>query len=160
MTKLYELTESYMQLIDLSEQLDPETFKDTLDAIQDSLEDKVENTAKVVKSLESDVTAIKEEEKRLKERRRVLETKIDSIKNYLKEQLELAGIDKVKRPTFTVSIQNNPPKAEIVDEKSIPLQFMIPQPAKVDKRAILEKLKSGEHVPGAALVQERGVRIR
>jgi predicted nuclease with TOPRIM domain len=158
--KLYELTDNYMQLVELADQLDEETFRNTLESIQDSIEDKVENTAKVIKSIEADVQAIKEEEKRLKERRQALETKIDNIKDYLKEQLEKAGIDKVKRATFTVSIQNNPPKAEIVDEKSLPLEFMIPQPAKVDKRAILEKLKSGEHVPGAALVQERGVRIR
>lgn len=158
--KLYELTDNYMQLVELADQLDEETFRNTLESIQDSIEDKVENTAKVIKSIEADVQAIKEEEKRLEERRQALEKKIDNIKDYLKEQLEKAGIDKVKRATFTVSIQNNPPKAEIVDEKSIPLQFMIPQPAKVDKRAILEKLKSGEHVPGAALVQERGVRIR
>jgi predicted nuclease with TOPRIM domain len=158
--KLYELTDNYMQLIELADQLDEETFRNTLESIQDSIEDKVENTAKVIKSIEADVLAIKEEEKRLKERRQALETKIDNIKDYLKEQLEKAGIDKVKRATFTVSIQNNPPKAEIVDEKSLPLEFMIPQPAKVDKRAILEKLKSGEHVPGAALVQERGLRIK
>lgn len=158
--KLYELTDNYMQLIELADQLDEETFRNTLESIQDSIEDKVENTAKVIKSIEADVLAIKEEEKRLKERRQALETKIDNIKDYLKEQLEKAGIDKVKRATFTVSIQNNPPKAEIVDEKSLPLEFMIPQPAKVDKRAILEKLKNGEHVPGAALVQERGLRIK
>lgn len=160
MTKLYELTESYMQLIDLSEQLDPETFKDTLDAIQDSLEDKVENTAKVVKSLESDVTAIKEEEKRLKERRQVLETKIDSIKNYLKEQLELAGIDKVKRPTITVSIQKNPPSVKVIDEKLIPSSFMIQQEPKLDKKAILQNLKEGKTVPGVELIQGRGLRIK
>jgi predicted nuclease with TOPRIM domain len=158
--KLYELTDNYMQLIELADQLDEETFRNTLESIQDSIEDKVENTAKVIKSIEADVLAIKEEEKRLKERRQALESRIDNIKDYLKEQLEKAGIDKVKRATFTVSIQNNPPKAEIVDEKSLPLEFMIPQPAKVDKRAILKKLKSGEHVPGAALVQEKGVRIR
>jgi predicted nuclease with TOPRIM domain len=158
--KLYELTDNYMQLVELADQLDEETFRNTLESIQDSIEDKIENTAKVIKSIEADVQAIKEEEKRLKERRQALEKKIDNIKDYLKEQLEKAGIDKVKRATFTVSIQNNPPKAEILDEKSLPLEFMIPQPAKVDKRAILEKLKSGEHVPGAALVQERGLRIK
>jgi predicted nuclease with TOPRIM domain len=158
--KLYELTDNYMQLIELADQLDEETFRNTLESIQDSIEDKVENTAKVIKSIEADVLAIKEEEKRLKERRQSLETKIDNIKDYLKEQLEKTGIDKVKRPTITVSIQNNPPKAEIVDEKTIPLTYKIPQPAKLNKKAILEAMKNGEKVPGAVLVQERGLRIK
>lgn len=158
--KLYELTDDYLRLMEMAEELDPETFRDTLESIQESIEDKVENTAKVIKSIEADVQAIKEEEKRLAERRRVLETKVIKIKEYLQNELEKAGIDKVKRPLITVSIQNNPPKVEIVDEKSLPFEFMIPQPAKVDKKAILEKLKNGEHVPGATLVQERGIRIR
>lgn len=158
--KLYELTDNYMQLVELADQLDEETFRNTLESIQDSIEDKVENTAKVIKSIEADVLAIKEEEKRLKERRQSLETKIDNIKDYLKEQLEKTGIDKVKRPTITVSIQNNPPKAEIVDEKTIPLTYKIPQPAKLNKKAILEAMKNGEKVPGAVLVQERGLRIK
>jgi predicted nuclease with TOPRIM domain len=158
--KLYELTDNYMQLVEMADQLDEETFRNTLESIQDSIEDKVENTAKVIKSIEADVQAIKEEEKRLKERRQSLETKIDNIKDYLKEQLEKTGIDKVKRPTITVSIQNNPPKAEIVDEKTIPLTYKIPQPAKLNKKAILEAMKNGEKVPGAVLVQERGLRIK
>jgi predicted nuclease with TOPRIM domain len=158
--KLYELTDNYMQLIELADQLDEETFRNTLESIQDSIEDKVENTAKVIKSIEADVLAIKEEEKRLKERRQALESRIDNIKDYLKEQLEKTGIDKVKRPTITVSIQNNPPKAEIVDEKTIPLTYKIPQPAKLNKKAILEAMKNGEKVPGAVLVQERGLRIK
>lgn len=158
--KLYELTESYINVLEKAEELDEQTLKDTLEAIEEAIEDKVENTAKLIVCLEADAKAIKEEERRLKERRQRLEAKIDRIKDYLKEQLELAGIDKVKRPTITVSIQNNPPKAVIVDEKSIPHEYIIPQPAKIDKRAILQKLKEGENIPGAVMVQERGVRIK
>lgn len=158
--KLYDLTSDYVQLLDMAEQLDPDTFKDTLESIQESIEDKVENTAKLIKSIEADVSAIKAEEKRLKERRQVLETKIDSIKNYLKEQLELAGIDKVKRPTITVSIQKNPPSVKIIDQKLIPSSFMIQQEPKLDKKAILQNLKEGKTVPGVELIQGRGLRIK
>ena len=158
--KLYELTDDYLRLLEMAEELDPETFQDTLESIQESIEDKVENTAKLIKSIEADVQAIKEEEKRLAERRRALETKVNRIKEYLQNELEKAGIYKVKRPLITVSIQNNPPSVKIVDEKIIPSSFMIPQPPKLDKKGILEKLKNGEHVPGATLVQERGIRIR
>src|SRR5690554_44600 len=112
--KLYELTENYLQLLEMAEDMDPELLRDTLESIQESIEDKAENTAKLIKSLEADVKAIKEEEKRLADRRKALEKKIENIKDYLQDQLELAGIDKVKRPTITVSIQNNPPSVRIV----------------------------------------------
>lgn len=158
--KLYDLTSDYAQLLDMAEQLDQDTFKDTLESIQESIEDKVENTAKLIKSIEADVTAIKAEEKRLKERRQALETKVDSIKGYLKDQLELAGIDKVKRPLITVSIQNNPPSVNITDVNKIPYTFMIQQEPKLDKKAILQAIKDGKEIPGAEITQTRGLRIR
>lgn len=158
--KLYELTENYLRVLELAEEMEPELLMDTLESIQESIEDKAENTAKLIKSLEADVKAIKEEEKRLADRRKALEKKIENIKDYLREQLELAGIDKVKRPTITVSIQNNPPSVRVVNEELIPSHFMIPQPPKLDKKGILEKLKNGEKVPGVELAQGRSLRIR
>ena len=158
--KLYELTENYLQLLEMAEDMDPELIRDTLESIEESIAEKAENTAKLIKSLEADVKAIKEEEKRLADRRKALEKKIENIKDYLQEQLEIAGIDKVKRPTITVSIQNNPPSVRVVNEELIPSHFMIPQPPKLDKKGILEKLKNGENVPGVELAQERSLRIR
>jgi Siphovirus Gp157 len=65
----------------------------------------------------------------------------------------------VKRPTLTVSIQNNPPSVKVLDEKLLS-DYMIPQDPKLDKKAILTALKEGMEVSGAELQQTRGVRIR
>ena len=158
--KLYELAQNYAQLLEMAEEMDTDAIVDTLSALQDAIEDKAENIAKLVKNLEADVKVIKEEEQRLAERRRVIEVKIERLKTYLQEQLEVAGLQKVKRPTITVSIQNNPPSVDLIDETLIPADFLIPQPAKVDKKSILERLKKGESVPGVTLKQTKGVRIR
>jgi len=157
--KLYELARSYAELLDRPEEMESDALVDTLESLQDAIEDKAENIAKLVKNLEADAKIIKEEEQRLAERRRSIENKVTRLKEYLQEQLEVAGLQKAKRPTITVAIQNNPPSVEIADEKLIPSEFMIPQ-YKVDKKSILERLKNGEMVPGAKLVQGRGVRIR
>lgn len=158
--KLYELTQSYTQLLDMADSMDQEMFRDTLQSIEEALEDKVENTAKFIRCIEVDIEAIKVEEKRLADRRKALETKVKQSKVYLQEQLELAGIDKIKRPTVTVSIQANPPSVEIVDESLIPSFFMIPQAPQIDKKAILANLKEGQIVDGCVLKQGRSVRIR
>ena len=158
--KLYELTEIYLNLLEMAEQLDQETFQNTLESIQEELEDKVEHTAKFIRCLEADIAAIKAEEKRLADRRRALEEKADRAKDYLKDQLMKAGIERVKRPTITVSIQNNPPSLDVIDETLIPDDFLIPQPAKIDKKTILERLKNGEEVPGVTMKQTKGLRIR
>lgn len=158
--KLYELAQNYAELLEIAEEIESDALVDTLEALQDAIEDKAENIAKLIKNLEADAKIIKEEEQRLAERRRAIEAKVDKLKTYLQEQLEIAGLQKVKRPTITVAIQANSPSVEVVDETAIPSDFLIPQPAKVDKKSILERLKKGESVPGVALKQTKGVRIR
>lgn len=158
--KLYELTENYAKLLEMAEEMDTDAIVDTLEALQEAIEDKAENIAKLIRNLEADVKVIRDEEKRLAERRQVIENKVERLKSYLQEQLEIAGIDKVKRPTITVAIQKNPPSVDIIDETLIPADFLIPQPAKIDKKSILERLKNGEEVPGVVLKQTKGVRIR
>ncbi|WP_108669518.1 siphovirus Gp157 family protein [Peribacillus acanthi] len=158
--KLYEMTTHYRQLLDMAEELDPEVFQDTLEAIEEEIEDKAENVAKLIRTLDSDIEVIKAEEKRLADRRKALENKIVSVKTYLQEQMEIAGIDKVKRPTLTISIQNNPPSVSVLDESLIPSNFIIPQPGKISKKDILAALKEGQFIPGAEIIQSKGVRIR
>lgn len=158
--KLYELTADYNQVLLLAEDLEQEIFQDTLAAIEGAIEDKAENMAKMVRCIEADVNALKEEEKRLADRRKALENKVSGIKEYLQQQLEFAGIDKVKRPTLTVSIQANPPSVEIADESLIPSDFMVPQPSKIDKKAILTALKAGLFIEGCSMKQGRSVRIK
>ena len=46
---LYELSNDYLKVLSLAEELDDGTLKDTLDSISDSIDLKVENTAKVFK---------------------------------------------------------------------------------------------------------------
>lgn len=158
--KLYELAQNYAQLLETAEEMESEALVDTLASLQDAIEDKAENIAKLIKNLEADAKIIKEEEQRLAERRRAIEAKVDKLKMYLQEQLETAGIEKVKRPTITVAIQVNPPSVDVIDETAIPSDFLIPQAPKLDKRSILERLKKGEAIPGVTLKQTKGVRIR
>jgi len=158
--KLYELARSYAELLDRAEDIDTEALVDTLASLQDAIEDKAENIAKFIRNLEADAKIIREEEQRLAERRRAIEAKVDKLKMYLQEQLETAGLQKVKRPTITVAIQVNPPSVDVIDETAIPSDFLIPQAPKLDKRSILERLKKGEAIPGVTLKQTKGVRIR
>ncbi|GIN88665.1 hypothetical protein J6TS2_50510 [Heyndrickxia sporothermodurans] len=158
--KLYELSQSYNQLLDMADEMDHETFMDTLESIQEEMDLKVENTAKLMRSIQGDIEAIKSEEKRLADRRKAMENRIESIKFYLQNEMEIAGIDKIKRPTITISIANNPPGVQIDDESLIPSEYMVPVPDRIDKKAILSALKDGEYIEGCTLSQSRGIRIK
>ena len=158
--KLYELSQSYVRLQEMAEELDPQTYLDTLDAIKESLDDKAENTAKLIRSLEGDIEVMKAEEKRIAERRKTYEGKVSTLKQYLQVQMEIAGIEKVKRPLVTISIRNNPPSVRVLDESLIPSEYMIPQEPKISKKDIKEALKNGEFVPGAELQSTKGLVIK
>ena len=57
--------------------------------------------------------------------------------------MEEADIDKIMEPDFTVSLRAAAPSIVITNEPDIPEPFWLPQPAKLDRRSILEALKSG-----------------
>lgn len=155
---LYELSLAFQDVQNMD--LDPEVMKDTLDSIEDAIESKAENIAKLVRNLESDVTAYKEEEDRLKTKRQATENKVKWLKTYLEDNMKLTGKTKFKSGMFNFSIQKNPASVNITDEKIIPEEFLIQQPPKVDKNSLKEILKRGIEVPGAELKQTEGLRIR
>jgi hypothetical protein len=155
---LYELSIAFQEVQNM--ELDPEVMKDTLDSIEDAIENKAENIAKLVRNLEADVTAYKEEEDRLKTKRQATENKVKWLKTYLEDNMKLTGKTKFKSGMFNFAIQKNPASVNITDEKAIPEEFLIQQPPKVDKTSIKEILKRGIEVPGAELKQTEGLRIR
>ncbi|EEO0673688.1 siphovirus Gp157 family protein [Listeria monocytogenes] len=156
--KLYELTESYQNVLDIAEQLEAETLKDTLDAITESIEVKAENTAKVIKTVNAEIEALDTEIKRMSSRKSTLKNNVESMKRYLKEELEKVGLDKVKGQHLTIRIQSNPQGVLVEDESKLGA-YLVEQPKKLDRKAILADLKDGKEIDGAEIQQGRSLRI-
>jgi hypothetical protein len=130
---------------------DLEMFIDTLDAIEDSMENKAENIGKFIRNLESDSAAFKNEEDRLAKKRKSIDNKIAGLKKYTKEMLELANKDKMSAGIFNIRLQNNPPSTLILDESKIPSTYKVAQPDKLNGKELLADLKKGVKVEGAEL---------
>ena len=60
---------------------------------------------------------------------------------------------------FTVS-KGKSKSVNLFDKTIIPENFLIPQPIKVDKKAIGDALKNGETIAGAELVENEFIRIK
>lgn len=161
MAKLYELTQNYNNLLELVDNPDvpTEMLEESLNSIDDEIDTKAENIAKVIKSIEVDVTGLKGEEKRLSDRRKNLEGRIDNLKKYIESSMRAVGKEKIKGKVFTLGIQKNVPSVDIVDEDAIPEQYFIVK-KELSKKDILAALKKGEEVPGAAIKQTESLRIR
>ena len=75
--------------------------------------------------------------------------------------MELTGTKKLKTSIGNWSIQKNPLSVSAVDVEKVPARFLIEQPPKVDRRAILEEFKqTGELFDGVTITQGESVRFR
>lgn len=160
MASLYELGTKRQMILEMADQLDEETLLDTLESIDEAIELKADNTAKLIRSMENNVNEFKEEEKRLKERRTTIENNIKRIKERLEHDLKEAGVNKVIGQTFTIAIQKNPVAVFFEDESFIPKDYYVDQEPKLNKRALLEALKAGVEIPNVELRQSESLRIK
>lgn len=160
--KLYELSNNYQNLLEIMDnpEIPKEEIEKAINEIEDKFNDKAENICKVIKSIELEAKAIKEEEKRLATRRITLENRVKNLKYYLDAEMKATGIKKIKGDIFTLSIQKNVPSVEINNLEVIPLEYFIIQEPMINKKGIMDKLKSGEVIPGACLKQTESIRIR
>ena len=116
MAKLYELTADIMQLQDMleNEVEDEQMLLDTLEGVQWEYEFKLEQCAKVIRNLEADAEAIKNEVDRLNNKRKLLNNNIDRLKKYMFDSMKATDTTKVKGTVLTVAIQKNGGKLPVV----------------------------------------------
>ena len=159
MATLYELTGNYLKLLEYAEDTDPTLFHDTMDSINEAIEDKAVGYAKVDKELAKDEVALKEEAQRLNARAIVIANNRKRLKRNLKDSMVAIGNEKIKTPEFTIYIQRNNPSVNILDEHEIPA-YLYETKHVLDKKRISSLLKEGKDVPGAELTRSESLRIR
>lgn len=157
MATLYELTGQFLDIYNL--ELDEETKLDTLDSIdwKTDYEEKVENYIKVIKNIESDVEARKNEIKRLTELNKADEKKKDHLKETLSTSMQQTGHERVDTPLFKVSFRKS--QAVEVDETVLPESYKVAT-WKPDKKRLKKDLKNGLEIVGASLVERKNLSIR
>lgn len=150
---LYELSSNFAELFDLieNEEVEQEVLADTLEAIEDGIENKVDNIAKIIKNLDGAVEVFKKEENRIAIRRKVMENRVKWLKEYLLLSLDVTKKKKIEAGTFVVRKQKNPMSVIVSDKSKLPKKYLIPQEPKEDKDAIKKALKNGEKVDGAEI---------
>ena len=66
--------------------------------------------------------------------------------------MEPASVNKLEAVDFAVSLCEGGQRLEVSDSCRIPAAFLVPQPPKIDRIALVAALKCGEQVEGACLV--------
>lgn len=130
-----------------------------LDGLDDDLLDKAEQYARVIRNLEASVSGYETEIKRLQKSKKTYENAVMRMKEMLHTAMEVSGQRNIQTSIGKWSIRKNPASVNVLDEKSIPPQYWIPQDPKLDKATILVELKAGAVIPGAQLQNKEGIRL-
>lgn len=160
--KLYEISTQYRQLAEklADMDLDATTVADTLEAsgLTDALPDKAQGVEMVARAAEMHCPSIDAEIARLQALKARRQKIAAGLREYIRWNMENAGVDRIECPLFCLSLKKNPPAVEVLDENQIPAAYWVtPEPkippAHIDKKAIAAAIKAGNAVPGAKLTQ-------
>ena len=158
---LYQITSSFPKLIE--EEMSEEDKKEVKKELTELLQQKSQNLIGYIRNIELTIEAMKNEEKRISEQRKVLESRLTKFKEYVKECMEQNGFTKIETQLGALSIVKNPISVEIYDEAQIPDEYKTKViEIKVDKTAIKKALKeTGEIIPGTRIINNKtSVRIK
>lgn len=149
--KLYEISEQLRQLSEMDE-IPPEQLQDTLDMISDDFRVKAENVAIVIREIEAQSAALKAEADRMTDKKRALDSKVESLKDYLRFNMEATGIVKVNGKLLSITL-GAPSEIVVAPENALDLPDEFQNHTiSANKAMIKSALKSGQEVKGCAIM--------
>ncbi|WP_288531036.1 siphovirus Gp157 family protein [uncultured Secundilactobacillus sp.] len=158
---LYKLSTDYAQLSERDD-LDPETMTDTLEAIEATMADKLDNIANWYENNASDIEGYKRKIKQLKGEQTRLERLNDRLMAYMTESIDQTGIEIFKTENHELKPRNYRGSVSIDEDNEIPLQYTrtIPSKTEPDKTKLYEALQAGETIEGVHLKPTRKTVIK
>ncbi|WP_282924379.1 siphovirus Gp157 family protein [Peptoniphilus genitalis] len=155
--QLYELTEMYLNLKDMD--IEEGDLNSALENINDEIETKADNIAKVLRDFDGDIEALKSEEERLAKKRKAIENRQKHLKEYLQNAMLVLDKRKFKTDLFSFNIQKNAPSLRILDESKIPEDYYKIE-RRLNKNDLKEAVKNGLFEDAAELIRTESLRIR
>jgi hypothetical protein len=158
---LFELTENYVKFFTMLEESDEitEELEEMANNLNIAIEEKSDNYVKMIKNLDADVEAYKNQEKIFNKKRKTAENKISWLKKNLQASMEQTGRKKVKTELFTISIQKNTPALDITSEDNIGDEYYKVERT-LNKKDLLKDIKEGLIIDGVGIKQSESLRIR
>lgn len=153
MASIYELNKDYAELSAVLEAAETpeeiEAIQNTLEMIDLSIEEKIENTAKYMVNVESDIQGLKTEIDRLTKIKKAKENAVERLKNNVEYAMRQKGVEKLEVGTFKAYYKKSE-SVEITNLDVIPADYTRVE-IKADKVAIKKAIKAGETVEGAEI---------
>lgn len=163
MSKLYELTGQLKELENMDGDEDFSiAIRDTIEAIEGEFNDKALAVSRIALNFDSDIEALDVEIKRLQDRKAAMKNRRENLIEYLRYNMEAAGINKITCPLFTITLAKGRDVVVVDDDERIPDEFMrVKTTVEPDKAGILAALKNGTEIVGAHIEKSKSsIRIK
>ena len=150
MATLYELAETERELLELleSDDIDEQTIADTIEGLD--IGGKLEDYCRVIRQLEADSKAFKEEADFYTAKQKRAENSVKRMKSGILHYMSVTGKTKANAGLFKLSVRESK-TVNIIDEDLLPREFKIEQLPKIDKVGIRKALMNGVEVEGAEI---------
>ena len=162
--RMYELTEQYAAILDLLDSCTPEeepALLEELTGLNDSIAEKAEAYARIMKNDEAEIAALKAEIGRLQALKARREKRVERMRDRLKECMKTVGASSIGTSIGKWTLRSNAPSVVVLNADEVPEEYRIPQPFQVDKKAIKAAFsETGEIPPGCDIVRTEGVQFR
>jgi hypothetical protein len=131
--------------------IDDETLRDTLEGITE-LPDLIKEVVRSSLEDEALIAGLKGRLDAMQGRLERFKIRAEKKRDLACWAMGMAGLDRLQAEDFSVSLRQGAQRLEIIDEKEIPSDFLVPLPPRLDRTAMLSSLKQGKAIPGAMLV--------
>lgn len=155
MNSLYEITNALKILQEKDiEEMTEEELKNLEEELQDLLIKKSGSVIQFIQNVQSNIEAIKNEEKRLKEVRQYLENRQEKFEEYVIKCMDKIKAKEIITDSGIMRIRNNPLSVEVINEDLVPNKYKKQViDVKIDKNKIKEDFKnSGEMLDGVEYI--------
>ena len=165
MSNIFDLADDYLQILSMMDDpdLNPQTLRDTMEAVEGTLEDKFDNYVFVAKEMQADINTLEETIKELQARKNSKENNLKKMKEIMTLVMNTTGKVKFKTPLHSYWVQKNPESVVIdtEDVRAIPEDYLTFKEPEPDKAAIKAAIKDGVDFGGLAHIERsEGVRWR
>lgn len=159
---LYAISSRYAEILSVDAD-DPDAraaLVAALDEAQGDFTEKAEAIVKFIRNCEGDILALLAEEKRLAEKRRVLENKVKNLTAYIEAMMMITGQRAIKAGIFDLKFRQNQPSISIIDLAAVPREYFIAAEPELSKQAIKDAIKAGVTVPGVEIIRNERLVIK
>lgn len=129
-----------------------------LEAANAAFEEKAEAVAVAIRLAEGFIETQQQFERDIAARRRAGEKKVKWLREYLKNNMEAVGKDKIETVAAKITLKDTE-AVEVTDEQLVPMEYKKIK-WEVSKTAIRDAINNGETVDGARMVTHRSVIIK